>query len=89
MRSQGARRETGDPLTQAWKDEDIEDFRPDRWLKKDTRTGSDVFDPMSGPQLAFGLGSRACFGRGFALQELKIQLALIVWHFVLDIHLQS
>jgi cytochrome P450 len=38
---------------------------------------------MAGPSLAFGLGPRGCFGRKFALQEVKIQFALIVWHFKL------
>lgn len=53
------------------------------------KTGEDcaeIFDPAAGPQLAFGLGPRQCFGKKFALFSLKIQFALINWHFdLLDI----
>lgn len=83
VRSPGARRVSGKALTGAWDDDGIGEFRPERWLKADIKTGVEVFDSMAGPQLAFGLGPRACFGRRFAMQELKIQFALIVWHFVL------
>jgi len=40
-----------------------------------------VFDPMAGPTLAFGLGPRGCFGRKFALLEMKILFSLMVWKF--------
>jgi len=71
-------------LTGAWADADIAAFQPERWLKPaaDGETdGAETFDPMAGPSLAFGLGPRSCFGRRFALHGLKIQFALIVWHF--------
>jgi cytochrome P450 len=38
---------------------------------------------MAGPTLAFNLGPRGCFGKKFALHELKITFALLVWHFEL------
>ncbi|CAN8097694.1 unnamed protein product [Discula destructiva] len=69
-------------LTGKWEDVDIGVFRPERWLK----TGDNrevVFDPVAGPTLAFGLGPRGCFGRRLALQTLKLQFTLIVWHFEL------
>jgi cytochrome P450 len=85
-RSPGARRSDSSSssktaLTGLWDDADISAFKPERWLKTDPETGAEVFDAMAGPQLAFGLGPRACFGKRFALQGLKIQFALIVWHF--------
>ncbi|KAK1762540.1 hypothetical protein QBC33DRAFT_581676 [Phialemonium atrogriseum] len=69
-RTPGARRQNGD----------IAAFRPERWLGHDPDTGDEMFDSMAGPSLAFGLGPRGCFSRRFALQELRIQFALIVWH---------
>ncbi|KAK6821220.1 hypothetical protein PG987_015620 [Apiospora arundinis] len=77
-RSIGARRSEGKSLTGLWDDRDVSAFRPERWLKED---GS--FDPQAGPQLAFGQGPRGCFGRKLALVTLKMQFALIVWHFKL------
>jgi cytochrome P450 len=52
-------------------------------LKREGEEGQEVFDGMAGPSLPFGLGPRGCFGKRFALQGLKIQFALIVWHFQL------
>jgi cytochrome P450 len=80
-RSPGAR--SGKPgLTGLWDDADCGEFKPERWLKKDDE-GKEVFDPLAGPTLAFGLGQRGCFGKRFALHELKIQFALMIWHFEL------
>ncbi|KAK5658144.1 hypothetical protein OQA88_2117 [Cercophora sp. LCS_1] len=70
-------------LTGQWEDADTGLFRPERWLRKDEE-GAVQFDPMAGPSLPFGAGPRACFGRRFAQHELKIQFALIVWHFYLE-----
>lgn len=69
-------------LTGAWDDEDIALFRPERWLREGPG-GEEVFDSMAGPTLAFGAGPRGCFGKRLALQTLKLQFALIVWHFEL------
>ncbi|KAF3768620.1 cytochrome P450 monooxygenase [Cryphonectria parasitica EP155] len=83
-RKPGARRAEGKALTGTWDDADIAVFRPERWLKRDAaENGAEVYDPMAGPQLAFGLGPRSCFGKRLAVQALKIQFALIVWHFEL------
>ncbi|KAK4159210.1 cytochrome P450 [Cladorrhinum sp. PSN259] len=85
-RSVGARLNVKEkkPLTRQWDDADINAFKPERWLKQDHETGQVQFDPMAGPTLPFGLGPRGCFGRKFAIHELKIQFALIVWKFYLD-----
>ncbi|KAF2649260.1 cytochrome P450 [Lophiostoma macrostomum CBS 122681] len=84
MRSPGARRQTCSntkALTDAWDDQDIAPFKPERWLRVDPVTGQETFDPMAGPTLAFGLGPRGCFGRRLALQSLRIQFAMTIWHF--------
>ncbi|GAW13304.1 hypothetical protein ANO14919_026850 [Xylariales sp. No.14919] len=83
VRSPGARRNEGKALTGAWENKDIGAFKPERWLKTDPASGAVAFDPASGPQLAFGLGPRGCFGKKLALQTLKMQFALIIWHFKL------
>ncbi|KAK2611531.1 hypothetical protein N8I77_004865 [Diaporthe amygdali] len=80
-RSPGARRTEGKALSGVWDDADIADFKPERWLKIDQSTGAEVHDPMAGPQLAFGLGPRGCFGKKLAIQALKIEFAMLVWHF--------
>ncbi|KAJ4396553.1 hypothetical protein N0V93_000773 [Gnomoniopsis smithogilvyi] len=77
-RSPGARGSKA--LTGKWDDADIGMFRPERWLKTQENTGADVFDPVAGPTLAFGLGPRGCFGKRLAVQSLKLQFALLIWH---------
>ncbi|TGJ81403.1 hypothetical protein E0Z10_g7360 [Xylaria hypoxylon] len=83
IRSPGARRSEGKALTGTWDDKDIGAFRPERWLKTEPDSSAVTFDSTSGPQLAFGLGPRGCFGKKLALQTLKMQFALIIWHFKL------
>ncbi|KAK2040041.1 cytochrome P450 [Colletotrichum somersetense] len=69
---------------QAWDDADIGQFRPERWLVAGSTAGAEFeFDQQAGPQLAFGLGPRGCFGRRLAYLELRIILTLIVWNFEL------
>ncbi|KAI8163204.1 Cytochrome P450 monooxygenase [Colletotrichum sp. SAR 10_70] len=60
-----------------WDDDDVDQFKPDRWLV------DGEFDQQAGPQLAFGLGTRGCFGRRLAYLELRIIVTLIVWNFEL------
>ncbi|KAI0448828.1 cytochrome P450 [Xylaria acuta] len=83
LRSPGARRSEGKALTGTWDDKDIGAFRPERWLKAGPASSAGTFDSASGPQLAFGLGPRGCFGKRLALQTLRMQFALIIWHFKL------
>ena len=39
------------------------------------------FDGAAGPQLVFGLGPRACWGRRLAYLEMKVMIAMLVWKF--------
>ncbi|RYP39084.1 hypothetical protein DL767_002347 [Monosporascus sp. MG133] len=52
-------------------------FQPERWLV------AGEFDGAAGPQLAFGLGIRQCFGKRLAHLEMRILITLIVWNFEL------
>ncbi|KAK3315597.1 cytochrome P450 [Apodospora peruviana] len=83
MRSPGARKASGRMLTGLWDDEGIGAFRPERWVTTDKETGKETFDSLAGPTLAFGLGPRGCYGRRLALMSLRMQFAMIVWHFEL------
>lgn len=82
-RSPGARKDAKSALTGQWDDNNINQFLPERWLEQD-ETGKEVHNALAGPSLAFGMGLRGCFGRKLALQVLRIQFALIVWHFELQ-----
>ncbi|KAI1757712.1 cytochrome P450 [Xylaria castorea] len=64
----------------SWDPSDMHLFKPDRWLKTD-ENGNEVYDAQSGPMMAFGLGSRGCFGRRLAYLETRIVLASLVWNF--------
>lgn len=68
----------------AWDPSDISKFLPERWLVLGGNDSDEQrFDPNAGPQLAFGLGPRACFGRRSVYMELRIFLALLCWRFEL------
>ncbi|OLN81291.1 Beta-amyrin 11-oxidase [Colletotrichum chlorophyti] len=76
-----------------WDPEDIAEFKPERWLTATVpsekpqingvklESADQEFDSSAGPQLAFGLGKRGCFGRRLAYVELRIILSLLVWNF--------
>ena len=64
-----------------WDDAYIAAFKPERWLVLDPDTGKEVHVSLAGPSLAFDLGSRGCFGRKLEIKALRIQFAMIVWHF--------
>lgn len=74
-----------------WDSGNISMFEPERWLggrrKQPFQMQDDdesmEFDPAAGPQLAFGLGPRGCFGRRLVYLELRILFSLIVWNFEL------
>jgi len=61
----------------AWNSEDMTLFKPERWI-----VGGE-FDATAGPQLAFGLGTRGCYGKRLVYVEMRILLTLIVWNFEL------
>ncbi len=57
-----------------------QEFDPDRWLvQKDD--GETKFDGNTYPQLAFGGGMRACWGRKLADLEMQLVTTLLVWKF--------
>ncbi|KAL2877902.1 hypothetical protein SGCOL_006852 [Colletotrichum sp. CLE4] len=66
----------------AWDDADITQFKPERWLV-DPNDASPEFDQQAGPQLAFGFGTRGCYGRRLAYLEMRIIVTMIVWNFQL------
>jgi len=68
--------------TGAWNPADIGAFKPERWLKTDEK-GEVYFDAKAGPILAFGLGTRGCFGKRFAYQQLRLLIVLLVMTFEL------
>ncbi|KAG6012615.1 hypothetical protein E4U54_007414 [Claviceps lovelessii] len=79
------------PRVPRWDDDDITQFKPERWLKTSsnsstTRTAAGEFDnvefdPNAGPTLAFGAGPRGCFGKRLGYLEMRIMIALLVWNF--------
>ena len=63
-------------------------FDPERWLVRKNDDGKRGlladnvdFDGGTGPQLVFGLGPRACWGRRLAYMEMKTIIAMLVWKF--------
>ena len=76
-------------LNDTWdEDEDLSRFDPERWLvpKNDGKgvlADNVDFDGAAGPQLVFGLGPRACWGRRLAHMEMKVIIAMLVWKFEL------
>ena len=65
-----------------WDTANMGAFDPDRWLTRDEK-GAEVYNPRAGPQLAFGLGPRGCFGKKLAYMEMRVMFVLILWHFEL------
>ncbi|GAB1204346.1 hypothetical protein APSETT445_002999 [Aspergillus pseudonomiae] len=65
----------------AWDPSDISSFKPERWLA--TGEKGTTFDATAGPQLAFGLGTRGCYGKRLAYVEIKIFLTVMIWNFEL------
>ncbi|KAH9844889.1 Cytochrome-P450 monooxygenase [Teratosphaeria destructans] len=66
-----------------WDASDISRFKPERWLVASGENGTTAFDATAGPQLAFGLGTRACYGKRLAYVEIKIFLTIMIWNFEL------
>ncbi|OBS24853.1 hypothetical protein FPOA_05390 [Fusarium poae] len=83
----------GEKKDQTWDNHDISEFRPERWLGQKVapinvpnETGATEtveFDGLAGPTLAFGLGTRGCFGRRLGYQQLKTSIAILMWNFEL------
>ncbi|KAK8042521.1 cytochrome P450 [Apiospora phragmitis] len=64
-----------------WDESDAANFVPERWLKAEGESSTQVFDSQAGPMLAFSVGIRGCFGRRLAYLQLRILMTLIVWNF--------
>jgi cytochrome P450 len=64
----------------AWANEDMDKFKPERWLVHDEK-GDEKFSATAGPTLPFGLGLRGCFGRKLAYMELKLFTTVMMWSF--------
>jgi cytochrome P450 len=89
-RSETSRLAKTENRIRAWDNDGIGAFKPERWLVPAPPSAADSadtkeyhFDSTAGPQLAFGLGLRSCFGRRLAYLELRILLTMIVWNFEL------
>lgn len=68
----------------AWDVTDIAQFHPDRWIVSSKNSAKETeFDPTAGPQLAFGLGTRGCYGKRLVYLEMRIVLTLVIWNFEL------
>ncbi|KAJ5505162.1 hypothetical protein N7463_008036 [Penicillium fimorum] len=67
--------------TSVW-GEDAEEFRPERWLRDETRETEDAFQErllsMNKADLTFGGGSRICIGKHFGLLEVYKVIATLV-----------
>jgi cytochrome P450 len=66
---------------------DISQFVPERWLTTETKDNGEevvVFDPNRGPQQAFGMGPRGCFGKKLAYMEIKAFFTFVFWEFKLE-----
>ncbi|KAF2993293.1 hypothetical protein E8E14_000796 [Neopestalotiopsis sp. 37M] len=71
----------GSAARNTWNHDDVTQFKPERWLKTRPEDGRIEFDPRAGPQLAFGLGTRACWGKRLVYLEARILITLLVWNF--------
>ncbi|XDG06198.1 hypothetical protein ABKA04_005813 [Annulohypoxylon sp. FPYF3050] len=72
-------------LNDRWDEtKDLRAFDPERWLVRSGDGDANVeFYGAAGPQLAFGLGARGCWGKRLAQVELRTVVALLMWHFQL------
>lgn len=62
-----------------WDPQNIAEFMPERWLKLDN--GEVAYNPLAGPQMAFGDGPRGCFGRKMVYLKMRIVMTLLIWSF--------
>ncbi|KAI1082148.1 cytochrome P450 [Whalleya microplaca] len=62
--------------------EDVEVFRPERWLIDDEQTGTQKINDL--PTVGFGFGRRICTGRHIARNSLWIQMARLLWAFNIE-----
>lgn len=60
------------------------EFLPERFLSEGIRPAEFENDRRNN-QKPFGLGARSCMGKSFALAEMRIVLARLVWKFDLSV----
>jgi cytochrome P450 len=63
-----------------WELNDMNLFRPERWLVTD-QNGNESVDHAAGPQMLFSLGPRSCFGKRLGQLNMRVLLVLLTWHF--------
>lgn len=73
-------RRDGDLVPSNWPREGISVWNPERWLVRGS-SGQLEFNPKAGPQVAFGLGTRGCYGKRLTYVESRIWITLLVWNF--------
>lgn len=61
-----------------WETNDMASYSPDRWLVAGEKGYE--FNPMAGPQMAWGAGPRQCQGKRLSLLEMRILFTLLVWN---------
>ncbi|KAF7194896.1 Cytochrome P450 monooxygenase [Pseudocercospora fuligena] len=87
LKSSGEKRSKGGPASReklgSWDDEDIQIFKPERWLFRNEKTGEVEFNSLAGPSHPFGGGPRGCFGKKWAQLEMRVILTLMFFHFEL------
>ncbi|KAM3515970.1 hypothetical protein MY11210_000510 [Beauveria gryllotalpidicola] len=72
------------PARASWDDMEPAAFKPERWLRSDSRGGGgggQVFDAFAGPTLSFSAGNRGCWGKRLGYLELRVVLSVLVWSF--------
>lgn len=62
----------------AWETNDMASYNPDRWLVAGEK--GEEFNPLAGPQMAWGAGPRQCQGKRLSLLEMRILITLLVWN---------
>lgn len=82
LRSETAKRDLYENKVKSWDNDDIAQFKPERWLVRDA-DGKTRFDQQAGMQNAFSQGMRGCFGRRLAYVTFRILLVSIIWNFEL------
>ena len=73
-------RRDGGLVPSNWPREGIFVWNPERWLVRGPN-GQYEFNTKAGPQAAFGLGTRGCYGKRLTYVESRILITLLVWNF--------
>lgn len=71
---------TRDDGSKQWEFNDMNLFRPERWLVTD-QNGNESVDHAAAPQMLFSLGPRSCFGKRLGQLNMRVLLVLLIWHF--------